>query len=177
MSTAADEPVLVASNTPNRVVVISVLGVTQIFAWGSTYYLPAVLAKPIVPTPAGRCPGWWAGVSLGLLMPASSLLGSVASSPPRWSSSPGVSAALLAAGLSLSRCRSLCQFLTGVVVIGLGMGAGRLRSGLCHARVAFTDWADAGQSPRSRCLAALPVPSAGLFPRSSMRISDGAAHV
>jgi hypothetical protein len=32
---------------PTRRVVVAALGVTQILAWGSTYYLPAVLAKPI----------------------------------------------------------------------------------------------------------------------------------
>jgi hypothetical protein len=33
---------------PNRAIIISALGVTQIFAWGTSYYLPAVLAAPIV---------------------------------------------------------------------------------------------------------------------------------
>jgi hypothetical protein len=32
----------------NRHVVITALGLTQILAWGSTFYLLAVLAKPIV---------------------------------------------------------------------------------------------------------------------------------
>ena len=47
MSSAAGETIRVASRTPSRGIIISVLGVTQIFAWGSSYYLPAVLAKPI----------------------------------------------------------------------------------------------------------------------------------
>ena len=47
MSSAAGETIRVASKTPSRVVIISVPGLTQIFAWGSSYYLPAVLAKPI----------------------------------------------------------------------------------------------------------------------------------
>ena len=46
------------SRTPSRVVVICALGVTQIFAWGASYYLPAVLAAPIAPILAGRCLGW-----------------------------------------------------------------------------------------------------------------------
>ena len=33
---------------PNRAVIISALGVTQIFAWGTSYYLPAVLSAPII---------------------------------------------------------------------------------------------------------------------------------
>lgn len=34
--------------TQRRGLVITALGVTQIFAWGTSYYLPAVLAAPIV---------------------------------------------------------------------------------------------------------------------------------
>ena len=37
-----------SAKPPSRAVVIAALGVTQIFAWGSSYYLPAVLAAPIV---------------------------------------------------------------------------------------------------------------------------------
>jgi hypothetical protein len=47
-ASAASEP---ASGLPDRRVVVSALGVTQILAWGSSYYLLAVLAQPI----AGRC--------------------------------------------------------------------------------------------------------------------------
>jgi len=49
-----------------KAVVVSALGVTQIFAWGSSYYLPAVLAKPIA-TEMGWSLTWAvAGLSLGL---------------------------------------------------------------------------------------------------------------
>ena len=34
---------------PDRRVIITALGVTQILAWGSSYYLPAVLAAPPLP--------------------------------------------------------------------------------------------------------------------------------
>src|SRR4051812_9726697 len=52
---------------PSLRVVISALGVTQILAWGTSYYLPAVLAKPI-----SADTGWpltWVvgGLSLGLV--------------------------------------------------------------------------------------------------------------
>ena len=52
---------------PRQAVVVTALGITQIFAWGCSYYLPAVLAKPIT---AGT--GWplaWVvgGLSLGLV--------------------------------------------------------------------------------------------------------------
>ncbi len=68
LSSTAGETIRVASKAPNRALVISVLGVTQIFAWGSSCYLPAVLAKPIASDT-----GWslcWVvgGLSLGLLI-------------------------------------------------------------------------------------------------------------
>jgi hypothetical protein len=51
----------------SRHAIISALGVTQILAWGSSYYLPAVLAAPIA-----RDTGWplsWivGGLWFGLL--------------------------------------------------------------------------------------------------------------
>ena len=39
--------------TGNSHLLVSALGVTQILAWGSSYYLPAVLAAPIA-----RDTGW-----------------------------------------------------------------------------------------------------------------------
>jgi len=52
----------------SHLVVVTALGITQILAWGSTYYLPAVLAVPIV-----KDTGWpldWVvgGLSVGLLI-------------------------------------------------------------------------------------------------------------
>src|ERR1700729_1633483 len=52
---------------PSRAVVVTALGVTQIFAWGCSYYLIAVLAGPIV-ADTGWALAWVVGgVSLGLL--------------------------------------------------------------------------------------------------------------
>ena len=53
---------------PHRMLVISALGVTQILAWGSSYYLLTILAKPIAAET-----GWpfaWviSGLSMGLLV-------------------------------------------------------------------------------------------------------------
>lgn len=60
---------LLASPSPvrSRAVVVTALGVTQIFAWGSSYYLIAVLAAPIA-VETGWARAWIVGgVSLGLL--------------------------------------------------------------------------------------------------------------
>ena len=52
---------------PSPRVVITALGITQILAWGSSFYLPAVLAKPIA-ADTGWSLGWVVGgLSVGLL--------------------------------------------------------------------------------------------------------------
>ena len=126
MSSAAGETIRVASKTPSRIVIISVLGVTQIFAWGSSYYLPAVLAKPIA-SDTGWSLSWVVGgLSLGLLI-AGLVSPRVGRAIARRGGRPvlAVSAGLLAAGLSaLALVHSLAAFLTAWLLIGLGMGAG-----------------------------------------------------
>src|SRR5918997_2238395 len=54
--------------SPGQGVVVTALGVTQILAWGSSYYLPAVLAKPIAEGTGWPLPGVVGGLSLGLLV-------------------------------------------------------------------------------------------------------------
>src|SRR5918997_4008249 len=52
---------------PSPRVVIATLGITQILAWGSSFYLPAVLAQPIA-ADTGWSLGWVVGgLSVGLL--------------------------------------------------------------------------------------------------------------
>ncbi len=107
-------------------IVTAALGITQIFGFGSTYYLPAVLAKPI----AGDT-GWplaWivGGVSVGLLC-AGLVSPRVGALIQRHGGRPVLSASsiILAAGLAiLAVAPSLPVFLLGWLVIGLGMGAG-----------------------------------------------------
>ena len=110
----------------NRHLIISTLGVAQILAWGSTYYLPAVIATPIA-----KETGWpleWVvgGLSLGLL-----IAGLV---------SPRVGAAIdrnggrgiLALGtgcislglLGLAASPNLVCYVISWLVVGVGMGAG-----------------------------------------------------
>jgi len=64
----SDPDQVVDQDKPDRRIVVTALGVTQILAWGSTFYLLGVLANPIA-----RDTGWdydWviSGVSAGLLM-------------------------------------------------------------------------------------------------------------
>src|SRR6476619_5959421 len=90
-----------AEPLPDRRIVVTALGVTQILAWGSTFYLLAVLAPYIA-----RDTGWAydrviAGVSVGLLV-----AGIVSPRVGRFISSHGgrpvlvIGALLLAAGLA-----------------------------------------------------------------------------
>ena len=126
MSSTAGETIRVASKTTSRVVIISVLGVTQIFAWGSSYYLPAVLAKPIAADTGWSLSWVVGGLSLGLL-----IAGLVSPWVGRAIAHRGgrpvlaVSAGLLAAGLfALALAHSLPAFLIAWMLVGLGMGAG-----------------------------------------------------
>ena len=125
VSEVADAPIPI-SKAPGRVIIISVLGVTQIFAWGSTYYLLAVLAKPIVADTGWPLSWVVAGVSLGLLIAGvvSPWVGRIIA---RWGGRPvlAASAGLFALGQSmLALSHALPIYLAAWLVIGLGMGAG-----------------------------------------------------
>ena len=136
MSSAAGDALRIAPKSPSRAVVISVLGVTQIFAWGSSYYLPAVLAKPIA-SDTGWSLSWVVGgLSLGLLI-AGLVSPWVGRAIGRSGGRPvlAVSAGLLAAGLlALALARSLTAFLIAWSLIGTRHGRGSLQSSLCHSR-------------------------------------------
>ncbi len=106
--------------------IISALGVVQIFAWGSSYYLLAVLAAPIA-ADTGWPLAWIVGaLSLGLLA-AGIVSPRVGDAIGQHGGRPVLAAAclLLAAGLIiLAVAPSLWVFVAGWVVLGLGMGAG-----------------------------------------------------
>ena len=110
----------------SRVAVITALGVTQIFAWGSSYYLLAVLAEPIA-AETGWARAWIVGgVSLGLLT-AGAISPWVGRAIAALGGRPvlAVSAGFLAIGLlALALARSFPVYVAAWLVIGLGMGAG-----------------------------------------------------
>lgn len=105
---------------------VSALGVIEIFAWGSTYYLMAVLAGPIAADTGWSAGLISAGVSVGLLVS-----GLAATKVGRLIQATGgrrVLAAgmcLIAAGLViLAGARTLPVYFAAWVVLGLGMSAG-----------------------------------------------------
>lgn len=110
----------------SRVLIVSALGITQILAWGSSYYLPAVLGGPIAADTGWPLPWVVGGLSLGLLVAgfSSPLVGraiQAAGGRPVLA----LSSLLLGIGLAgLAVSESLPVYLGAWVVIGLGMGAG-----------------------------------------------------
>ena len=114
------------AETRPRLGVIAAIGIGQILAWGSSYYLPAVLAGPVA-----RATGWpeariIGALSLGLLTSglASPRIGHLIE---RLSGRPvlATSALLLALGLLIQALApALPVFVLAWVVMGLGMAVG-----------------------------------------------------
>jgi hypothetical protein len=110
----------------SRPAVITALGLGQILAWGSSYYLLAVLAKPIADETGWSLAWIVGGVSLGLLAAAIASPW-VGRAIEHRGGRPILiaSSLLLASGLvCLSLARSLPAYLGAWLVIGIGMGAG-----------------------------------------------------
>jgi hypothetical protein len=111
---------------PDRRIVITALGISQILAWGTSFYFPAVFAEPIV-----RDTGWSlgfvvGGTSLGLLVAGlispqvGKLIDRHGGRPVLLASSLFYAAGLAGVGLS----RALPVYLAAWVLIGIGMGTG-----------------------------------------------------
>jgi MFS family permease len=111
---------------PARSAVVTALGITEIFAWGCSYYLPTIVAKPIA-----EGTGWslaWVvgGLSLGLVV-AGAISPIVGLSIHRRGGRPVLiaSAIFFAIGLSvIALSQNIEAYLAGWIMIGLGMGAG-----------------------------------------------------
>jgi MFS family permease len=106
--------------------VVASVGIGQILAWSSSYYLSAVLPLPAA-ADTGWSPDWTVGaLSIGLLVSGlvSPLVGRLID---RHGGRPvlAASALLIAVGLIvLAAAPILAVFVLGWIVIGLGMGAG-----------------------------------------------------
>ncbi|MGE6741191.1 MFS transporter [Allorhizobium pseudoryzae] len=106
--------------------VISALGIVQIFAWGSSYYLLAVFASPIAADTGWSLSWIVGGLSLGLFV-AGMASPRVGEAIRHHGGKPvlALSALLLAAGLLiLATAPVLPVFIAGWIVLGIGMGAG-----------------------------------------------------
>jgi MFS family permease len=109
-----------------RNLIISTLGITQILAWGSTYYLPAVIAKAV-----SEDTGWpleWVvgGLSLGLLI-AGLISPRVGAAIDRRGGRNilALSAGSICLGLvGLAAASSLVWYVCAWLIMGVGMGAG-----------------------------------------------------
>lgn len=110
----------------DRRIVIAALGVAQIFAWGTSFYFPAVFAEPIV-----RQTGWSlgyvvGGTSIGLLVAGlispqvGKIIGKRGGRPVLLVSSLCYAAGLAIIGLA----PALPVYLAAWVVLGIGMGTG-----------------------------------------------------
>jgi predicted MFS family arabinose efflux permease len=121
-----DNTVSDPSTPTNRRLIVGALGLFQILAWGSTYYLLAVLATPIA-ADTGWSLTWIVGsMSIGMLTS-----GVAAPRVGRLIDASGgrpilaASALLFAAGLALlAMSPHLAVFILGWIVIGAGMAAG-----------------------------------------------------
>jgi MFS family permease len=105
---------------------ITVLGVGQIFAWGSSYYLLAVLAQPIADDTGWPLTWVVAGLSSGLLV-AGLVSPRVGRTIQHRGGRPVLAAStvLLAIGLVvLALAPTLPVYFLAWVVVGIGMGAG-----------------------------------------------------
>ncbi|MDR6951275.1 MFS family permease [Ancylobacter sp. 3268] len=110
----------------SRLAIVSALGITQIMAWGSSYYLSAVLAGPVA-AETGWALAWVVGgLSIGLL--TAGLVSPWVGRAIGRHGGRGVlalSTVLIAAGqVTLGLSQALPVYVGGWLVLGLGMGAG-----------------------------------------------------
>ncbi|MER8420173.1 MFS transporter [Mesorhizobium sp. M1329] len=122
MSLSPPSPAILRS----RGAIITALGLTQIMAWGSSYYLPAVIA-PAVSSDTGWPLAWVVGgLSLGLLV-AGLISPRVGSSIERHGGRNvlAFSAGCIGVGqVGLAVAPNLAAYIAAWLIIGLGMGAG-----------------------------------------------------
>jgi predicted MFS family arabinose efflux permease len=112
--------------TARRWFVVGALGINQILAWGSSYYLTTVLANPVAADTGWSLTWVVGGFTLGLLA-AGAASPRIGREIDRRGGRPvlALGAALIAAGQAgLGLAPNLPLFLASWVVLGVGMGAG-----------------------------------------------------
>src|SRR4051812_22589373 len=105
---------------------IPLVGMAQILSWGSSYYLLAVLAKPISADTGWPLPWIVGGGSIGLLCSgiAAPFVGRMID---RFGGRPTMAAGSILIGVGLAAlgaAPNLALYLLGWAVLGFGMGAG-----------------------------------------------------
>jgi MFS family permease len=128
-----------------RGVVVTVLGALQIPAWGSSFYLLAVLAKPITADTGWAYDRVMGGLALGLLV-AGAVSPRVGRAIARYGGRVVMpcGVVLLAAGLTLiGTAQNFAVYLVGWAITGAGMGAGLYDSAFATLGALY------GQSARS----------------------------
>ena len=116
----------VTTGGTRRGVVVTVLGLLQILSWGSTFYLLAVLAKPITAETGWAYDRVMGGLALGLLV-AGTVSPRVGRSIARYGGRVVLPCGviLLASGLALiGTAHDFAIYLAGWAIAGAGMGAG-----------------------------------------------------
>lgn len=120
---AAGQP---APPQPSARTIVTSLGITQILAWGSSFYLPAVLANPIAADTGWSLAWVITGLSIGLLV-AGLFAPRIGRTIDRTGGRPVLiaSSILLGGGLcALALAPNLPAFLSAWILMGLGMGSG-----------------------------------------------------
>ncbi len=120
------QPPVGARGAPKKRWIVSALGVMQIFAWGSTFYLPAILGSSIA-ADTGWPLVWIVGsLSIGLVVAGlvSPTVGErIDKKGGRWVLS--VSCVLLTLGLVVTGLSvNLWMYLAGWLILGVVMGTG-----------------------------------------------------
>jgi Family of unknown function (DUF6428) len=120
---------------PGRSAVVTALGITQIFAWGCSYHLPAVLSKPITAGTGWPLPWVVGGVSIGLFVAGlvSPIVGHTIQQYGGRAVLVLISVLLVIGLVGIGLAQNLIVYLAASIVVGLGMGSGS-RRGVRDAR-------------------------------------------
>lgn len=109
-----------------KIKLVLALGATQVLAWGSTYYLLAILAEPIAAELGERTPWIFAALSAGLVVAA--MLGPLSGRLIDLNGGRGVlsgSSLVFATGLAvLGMANGLPMVFAAWLVLGAGMAMG-----------------------------------------------------